>query len=165
VLLVQERDPLCRHYMLSELEHRLYRARATSPAVLDQFDAVCEQHHEEMSSIRPALIERFGVVPVVEMYRQATIRCQKARRWDAARGWASRGVGFYGDQAARPEVVDDLRHRVAYASGKLEPQSRPTTARSGVPVKIAAAQTEILICSGCGETFERGVGVTAGGGT
>jgi hypothetical protein len=33
-----------------------------------------------MSSIRPALIERFGVVPVVEMYRQAAIRCQKARR-------------------------------------------------------------------------------------
>jgi len=154
-LLAVEHDPVCRHYMFSELEHRLYRARAASPGVLDQFDVVCDQHHAEMGLIRPALVERFDAVPVIEMYRQAAIRCQKAGRWDAARGWARRGVQLYGDEAARPEVVDDLQHRVEYASRKLEQQSRPSSKRSAVPVRIEAHQMETLVCAECGETFER----------
>jgi hypothetical protein len=154
-LLTDERDPVCRHYMFSALEHRLYRARAVSSVVLDQFDVICEQHHEEMRTIRPALIDRFDAVPVVEMYRQAAIRCQKARRWEAAREWARRGIELYGDKAARPEVVDDLQHRIAYASGKLEQQSRPSSTRSTLPVRSGAVQMESLICAECGETFER----------
>ena len=154
-LLVEEHDPVRRHYMFSELEHRLYRERAASPGMLDQFDMVCDQHHAEMSLIRPALVERFDAVPVIEMYRQAAIRCQKAGRWEVAREWARRGVDLYGDQAARPGIVDDLQHRVEYASSKLEQQSRPSSKRSPAPVRIEAHQVETLVCAECGDTFER----------
>ncbi|MEN3283389.1 MAG: hypothetical protein V7607_4529 [Solirubrobacteraceae bacterium] len=70
-LLEDERDPIDRHYMLAELEHRLYRSRDAAESALDQFDAVCLQHHHEMTTIRPALLDKFGVIPVIEMYRQA----------------------------------------------------------------------------------------------
>ncbi len=32
-----------------------------------------------MDVIRPVLAEKFGSVPIIEMYRQTAIRCQKAR--------------------------------------------------------------------------------------
>jgi hypothetical protein len=98
-----EHDPIDRHYMLCELEHRLYRARTTVPSALDQFDAICRRHDEEMITIRPALLDKFGVIPVIEMYRQAVIRCQKAKLWQAAREWAERGIAVYSDKAARPK--------------------------------------------------------------
>jgi hypothetical protein len=131
-LLETEREPIDRHYMLCELEHRLYRSRAISPSALDQFDSVCRQHDAEMKVIRPALLDKFGVIPVIEMYRQAVIRCHKAKLWRAARESAELGIAIYGDEPARPEVVDDLHKRVAYATAKLEsPQNpRPRKARS-----------------------------------
>jgi hypothetical protein len=60
-------DAIDRHYMLCELEQRLYRCRNTVASALDEFDAVCHQHDEEMDFIRPALLTKFGVVPVIEM--------------------------------------------------------------------------------------------------
>jgi hypothetical protein len=153
-LLEHERDPISRHYMFCELEHRLYRSRTALPAALDEFDAVCEQHHSEMTSIRPALLDRFGAVPLIEMYRQATIRYQKLKLWTAAREWAQRGIDLYGDQAVRPEAVEDLRHRVIYATAKLEQPSRPETRRD-VPLAPGPVRLETLMCADCGRTFER----------
>jgi predicted Zn-ribbon and HTH transcriptional regulator len=153
-LLEHEGDPISRHYMFCELEHRLYRSRTTLPAALDEFDVVCEQHHSEMTSIRPALVDRFGAVPLIEMYRQAAIRYQKMKLWTAAREWAQRGINLYGDQAARPEAVEDLRHRVIYATAKLEQSSRPQTRRS-VPVAAGPVRLETLTCADCGRTFKR----------
>jgi hypothetical protein len=158
VRLKDERDPIDRHYMLCELESRLYRCRDARPSALDEFDTVCEQHHWEMTVLRPALVTKFGVVPVIELYRQAAIRCQKAKRWDAARDWAQRGLDVYGNQAARPEVVEDLHKRVAHAAAKIEAASRPKE-RKPRPVTITAApsvaEIETLLCSSCGNSFER----------
>jgi hypothetical protein len=51
-LLSDERDPIDRHYMLCELEHRLYGSRNAFASALDEFDEVCNQHHEEIVTIR-----------------------------------------------------------------------------------------------------------------
>jgi hypothetical protein len=157
-LLKDERDPIDRHYMLCELEHRLYASRTAFASALDEFDAACSQHHEEMLTIRPALLAKFEVIPVVEMYRQAVIRCQKAKLWEAAREWAERGVELYRDQAARPEVVEDLHKRIAYATEKLEAATRPRPQRprrSTVSVAASASKTETLVCTVCSASFER----------
>ncbi len=119
-LLASEHDPIDRHFMYSELETRLYKGREAFASALVEYDAACQQHDLEMAAIRPALLEKFGRVPVIDMYRQAAIRCQKARDWQGVRRWAQRGVEIYGSDAARPEVVDDLEKRKAYASTKLE---------------------------------------------
>lgn len=157
-LLEIERDPIDRHYMFCELERRLYRTRSTVPSALDQFDAVCRQHDEEMVTIRPALLGKFGAVPVIEMYRQAAIRCQKAKLWQAARDWAERGVAVYSDQAARPEIVEDLRKRIAYATAKLESAQQPRPRkRRGTTVATATNSTDVetLVCASCGASFTR----------
>jgi hypothetical protein len=56
-LLADEREPIDRHFMLSELSRCLYKARNAMPSALADFDAVCEQHYAEMSVIRPALLK------------------------------------------------------------------------------------------------------------
>jgi hypothetical protein len=133
-----EREPIDRHYMLCELEHRLYRCRDAFASALDEFDTVCREHDEEMVTIRPALLDKFGVIPVIETYRQAAIRCQKAKQWQAAQAWAERGIRIYGDVPARPEVVEDLHKRVAYATAKSEAAKRPR-ARSPRAATVATA--------------------------
>jgi hypothetical protein len=157
-LLSDERDPIDRHYMLCELEHRLYASRNAFASALDEFDEVCNQHHEEIVTIRPALLAKFDVIPVIEMYRQAVIRCQKAKQWETAREWAQRGLDVYADQAARPEAVEDLHKRIAYAAEKLEAATRPKPQRprtSTVMVSATASKTETLICTVCSASFER----------
>lgn len=156
VLLKDEDEPIDRHYMLCELEHRLYRLRESASA-LEGFDRACEQHHVEMESIRPALLEKFGVVPVIELYRQAAIRWQKAKAWESARAWAERGLSVYGDQCARPEVVEDLRKRLAYADAKLAARDGPRTRMpSGTTVSVSPeAVLEELVCTSCGCKFTR----------
>ena len=158
VFLDVESDRIDRHYMLCELEHRLYKSRAASPSALDEFDAVCAQHDGEMVTLRPALVAKFGAVPAIDMYRQATIRCQKAKRWEAAREWAERGISVYGQQAARPEVVEDLHKRIAYATAKIEGPNQPRVRK---PNRVAfssstrATEMETLECASCGQFFER----------
>jgi HIRAN domain len=157
-LLESERELISRHYMFCELEHRLYRCRISLPSALDEFDAICTQHHAEMDAIRPALLEKFGAVPVIEMYRQAVIRAQKAKQWEAAREWSERGIAIYGDSPARPEVVEDLRKRIAYAAAKIEAARRPRPQRprrATVETVRQAPEVETLVCASCGATFER----------
>ena len=155
-LLTNEDEPIDRHYMFCELEHRLYRLRH-STAALDLFDETSEQHHAEMSTIRGALLEKFGVVPVIELYRQAAIRCQKAKDWELARTWAERGLSVYGDQCARPEVVDDLRKRVVYAESKIEALAAPRSrAPRGATITVQRQPVvEQLVCESCGQPFVR----------
>jgi rubrerythrin len=156
-MLEAESDPIDRHYMLCELAKRIYKCRDTDPAALHDFDTICAQHHAEMVTIRPALFEKFGVVPVIDTYRQAVIRCQKAKDWTTMRAWAERGISVYGQNPARPEVVEDLHKRVAYALAKIEvaanPKPRPTRAISKATAATPVVDT--LVCSQCGTTFER----------
>ncbi len=153
-----ERDPIDRHYMLCELEKRLYKCRDAFASALDEFDDVCRQHDDEMDTIRPALLDKFGVIPVIEMYRQAAVRCQKAKGWQAMRDWAQRGISVYGEHAARPEAVEDLHKRLGYAMAKIDAvgQPKPRRARAATMTRSSAGgEVELLVCASCGTTFER----------
>ncbi len=152
-----ERDPFDRHYMLCELEKRLYKSRDAFASALDEFDAVCRQHNEEMVTIRSALFDKFGVVPVIDMYRQAAVRCQKAKDWPAMRDWAERGIRVYGEEAARPEAVEDLHKRASYATAKIEAGDRPKPPRAATVrmTSTPGAEVETLVCASCGTNFER----------
>ncbi|HYV14581.1 MAG TPA: HIRAN domain-containing protein [Conexibacter sp.] len=66
-LLAGESDPIDRHYMLAELGRCLYKSRDAFASALDEYDAVCVEHHAEMDSIRSALYDKFGSVPLIEM--------------------------------------------------------------------------------------------------
>lgn len=154
-------DPIDRHYMMNELEERLYRSRDAFESALEEFDAVCRHHDAEMSTMRAALFEKFGRIPVLDTYRQAAIRCQKARDWAAMRRWAERGLSIYGEQAGRQEAVADLEKRLAYATAKLEPASKPRPPRRAIVPPVAVGTVvnapgfETLVCTNCGQTFER----------
>jgi rubrerythrin len=154
-----ERDPIDRHYMLCELEKRLYKSRDAFASALDEFDAVCRQHNAEMDTIRPALVDKFGVVPVIEMYRQAAVRCQKAKDWQTMREWVQRGISVYGEQAARAEAVEDLHKRLGYATTKIEAANRPKPrkprAATVTTASASGGEVETLVCASCGTTFER----------
>ncbi len=154
VLLTSENEPIDRHYMFCELEHRLYRLRQSESA-LDLFDEICERHHTEMRTIRPALVEKFGIVPVIELYRQAAIRCQKEKTWELAHSWVERGLSVYADECARPEVVDDLRKRLAYAEAKIEAVANPRPRRPRGSTVAVPRQPIIdeLTCQSCGQAF------------
>lgn len=116
--------------MLSELERYPYKNRNAFASALDEFDAVCEQHHAEMATLRPALVEKFECVPLIDMYRKASIRSQKAHDWPAVVKWSERGLEVYGGGAARAEAVEDLHKRLSHATaGLLPPSSRKASPR------------------------------------
>src|SRR5207249_834797 len=72
-LLVNERDPLDRHFMFHELEAALYKARNVIPSALSDFDQTCREHDGEMTGLRRAFIAKWGVVPVLTTYRQMCV--------------------------------------------------------------------------------------------
>jgi hypothetical protein len=118
-LLADETDVLDRHYMHAQLEAALYRCRDAFTSALAEYDDACRQHDAEMDAIRAACIAKWGQVPVLELYRQMAIREQKAHDYPAALWWAERGLAVYGDDAARPEAVEDLRKRAAGYRAKI----------------------------------------------
>jgi tetratricopeptide (TPR) repeat protein len=118
-LLRKDPDPIDRHFMFSELEWRLYRSREAFASALDEYDEACRLHDLEMDGIRVALLAKFGELPLLETYRQMAIRQQKAKNWAEALRWASRGLEIYGEQAYRPEVVEDLKKRAAAYNAKI----------------------------------------------
>jgi hypothetical protein len=106
------------------------------------------------------LFEKFGRIPLIDTYRQAAVRCQKARDWETMRYWAERGIGVYGEHAARREDVEDLHKRLAIAAAKIEAARKPAQRKAETAVRIttglaADTATEVLVCAKCGATFER----------
>ena len=145
---------------LAQLSKCLYSARDGLASALDEFDAVCAQHDTEMARIRPALYDKFGSVPVIEMYRQAAIRCQKAHDWRQMRFWAARGLAVYGSEAARPGSSRRSRQasRVRRREDRL--RLRPSTRGAcGAPgrhsIRDNRSHYETLVCSDCGADFQR----------
>lgn len=105
-----------------------------------------------MAAIKAALVHSLGGVPLIEMYRQATIRHQKAHEWQEALRWAERGVATYGTEALRADFVDELTHRIQVCREKLRPKA------AAAPVARAQMRSnvvETLTCSQCGKSFER----------
>jgi hypothetical protein len=154
-LLSSERDPIDRHFMFGEPGKCLYKGRDAFASALDEFDEVCEQHDAEMGVIRVTLMAKFGAMPVVDMYRQAAIRCQKARNWEGMRHWTDRGLLVHGTACARVEAVADLQKRLAYAEAKLAAPVAGPRRRARVSREESMAVVEQLVCSHCGENFER----------
>ncbi len=151
-LLAGEADPLDRHFMYAQLETLLYRSREAFGSALDEYDQACRRHDAEMDDIRQAFMTEWGEVPLLEIYRQMAIRQQKAGDFEQALWWAERGIAVYGDDAARPEAVEDLQHRAAAYRAKLTPVSQHS--RAHVPM-YGQPQTETLKCRECGRQFQR----------
>jgi hypothetical protein len=55
--------------LYAHLEDLLYRSRDAFMSALDEYDETCRQHDVEMDSIRPALVAKWGQVPVLDTYR------------------------------------------------------------------------------------------------
>jgi hypothetical protein len=117
--LARESDIIGRHFIYAELEAALYRCRDVFGSALDEYDEVCGQHDAEMDQIRGACIAYWGKVPAVDTYKQQAIRQQKRHDYTQALRWAERGLAVYGDEAARPEAVQDLSRRAAKYGEKL----------------------------------------------
>lgn len=148
--LATETEPLSRHFLFAALGEQLYRARDRFGSALPEFDEVCRDHDAEMSAIRPALITTFGGLPLLELYRQAAIRHQKAHEWATAAWWARRGLEVYGTDAINPEVLADLARRVENYTAKVAPR-----VPGGPRPRIEAGTIEVLVCRTCGRRFER----------
>ncbi len=111
--------PAQRHFLWTQAEESVYRLR-DSPGALDLFDQACGEHDSEMSTISPALIDVFGGLPLLEVYKQASIRHQKAHDWERADWWARRGLEVYGASALDPANVSDLSERVAKIAARVD---------------------------------------------
>ena len=118
--LVRESNVIGRHFIYAELEAALYRCRDVFGSALDEYDDTCRRHDSEMDGIRSACMAYWGKVAVTDLYKQMAIRQQKAHDYGKALWWAERGIAFYGNDAARPEVVEDLRKRAASYRAKLK---------------------------------------------
>jgi hypothetical protein len=116
--LSHDHAPISRHYLYSQLERTLYRARDSLSSALEDFDTVCEKHDAEMGEIRPALMRKFGRMPYLDTHRQASIRHQKSHDFERSALWAERGIALYGMDAADPLWVTDLINRRDKAASK-----------------------------------------------
>lgn len=150
-LLKDERDPIDRHFIYHHLEKALYRSREAFTSALEEFDECCRQHDVEMDSIRSAFLAKWGRIPWLETYKQMCIRLAKADRLDEALWWADRGIAIYGDNAARPDALEDLHTRAATYRARLARSMR----RPVMPHVPLEPKSETLDCANCGTTFER----------
>ena len=150
-LLEHDPDPIDRHFMFCELEDRLYRSPDAFSSALAEYDDTCRQHDAEMEGIRAAFLAKFGKIPVLETYRQMAIRQQKVKDWQQASWWVERGLTLYGEHAARPESVDDLRKRLTVYQARLSTPTTPARKAQPKPHAAPAVQTiEVLVCETCG---------------
>jgi len=143
---------LDRHFMYTQLEALLYRSRDAFTSALEEYDEACRRHDSEMDTIRQAFMAKWGQVPWLETYRQMAIRQQKAKNFERALWWAERGIAVYGNDAARPEAIEDLQERAAAYRAKLR-----LTSRSSPPKVLQRSRPEIetLACTACGQAFQR----------
>ena len=118
-LLTTEKNPIDRHFIFSDLEHRLYRCRDVFPTALDDYDTLCRDHDAEMDAVVPLLVAALGGVPLLETYRQAAIRQDHLKNHALAAWWSERGLGLYADRALEQEWADDLRKRAQRCQAKV----------------------------------------------
>lgn len=156
-LLARETQPISRHYLYRELEAELYEFRAVFPAALDEYDATTQSHDAEMhESIRQALVEKFGALPLLETYRQASIRHAKGGAdLDRALWWAQRGLAVYGDDAHREAWPLDLMKRSASIQARIDKRDAPRKSRQAITPAGPLELIEKLVCQSCGNTFTR----------
>lgn len=86
-----------------------------------------------MDSIRSACVAYWGKVPMLDTYRQMASRRQKQHDYSQALWWAERTVALYGDCAARPEAVEDMRKRAVSYRTKMEREIRAPSSATRPP--------------------------------
>jgi hypothetical protein len=145
--LATESNVIGRHFIYAELEAALYRCREAFSSALDDYDDVCMHHDAEMDSIRSACVDHWGKVPVLDTYRQMAIRLQKQHDYGQALWWVERGMALYGDSAARPEAVEDLRKRAASYRAKQVGGMRAPSRRRVPAGTNSNRQTEVSDCA------------------
>lgn len=171
LLMSTETDPISRHFVASELEEVLYRLRDDLPHALLEFDQVADMHHQELKTTRTVLLQHYRGIPLLDTYRQASVRHQRDGDLGRALEWAERGIAAYGEQAIRPEWFEDLQHRadklrqrIQAAQSKAERAERDSAAKAAkaqgtapaIPPDTAlGSEIEVLACQQCGGSFER----------
>ena len=153
-LLSASDDLIIRHFAYAALEDALYRGRDSGPEVLPQYDEACGAHLSELPQIRQPLLAGLGVVPVVGVFRQASIRWQKAHEYQRSLEWAQAGLSFYAGATERRDEIADLDRRVHRCQDKLTTKPKASRPRA-TEVAADGPASEPLTCQTCGKEFHR----------
>ena len=117
-------EPLSRHLAFVSLEDLLYDYKEVFPDALVQYDEICTNHATELqTSIRDAMIKKWGKLPNLQVHRQSSIRHAKAKNLTKALEWAELGIETYGTDSFKEEWVLDLKKRVVTLTNRIAKQN------------------------------------------
>jgi hypothetical protein len=120
-VLESNQEPISRHFAFSELEELLYQYKEVFPGALEEYDEVATKHQQEISStIKTAMIDKWGKLPNLVVHRQSAIRHTKAKNFAKALEWVENGLRDYGTDAFKEEWILDLQKRVVTLNAKIE---------------------------------------------
>lgn len=123
-ILEENVEPLSRHFAFIWLEDILYHYKDVFPDALVQYDEVCDKHALELqTSIRAAMISKWGKLANLQVHRQSSIRHAKAKDLTKALAWAELGLKAYGEDAFKEEWILDLKKRVATLTARIAKQN------------------------------------------
>jgi len=120
-VLLNNLEPISRHFAFAELEEIYYHYKEVFPDALKQYDEIAEKHNAELeTTIRAAMISKWGKLPNLVVHKKSAIRHAKSKDFDKALAWAKKGLEVYGEDAFREEWTLDLQKRVATLSARIE---------------------------------------------
>lgn len=120
-VLEENLEPISRHFAFSQLEDIYYEYKEVFPDALKQYDELAEKHHSELeTTIRAAMINKWGKLPNLVVHKKSAIRHAKYKEFDKALAWAERGLKVYASDAFREEWTLDLQKRVATLTARIE---------------------------------------------
>lgn len=114
-------EPISRHFAYSQLEEIYYQYKEVFPDALKQYDELAEKHHTELeTTIRAAMISKWGKLPNLVVHKKSAIRHSKYKEFDKALVWAEKGLDVYGSDAFKEEWTLDLQKRVVTLKARVE---------------------------------------------
>jgi hypothetical protein len=114
-------EPISRHFAFAHLEEIYYQYKEVFPDALKQFDELAEKHHAELeTTIRAAMINKWGKLPNLVVYKKSAIRHSKYKEFEKALAWAEKGLAVYGTDAFKEEWTLDLQKRVVTLKARIE---------------------------------------------
>lgn len=120
-ILESNQEPISRHFAFIWLEDILYHYKDVFPDALIQYDEICTAHAAELqTTIRTAMIAKWGKLANLQVHRQCAIRHTKAKNLEKALVWAELGLSTYGQDAFKEEWVLDLKKRVVTLTARIE---------------------------------------------
>jgi hypothetical protein len=114
-------EPISRHFAFSQLEEIYYEYKEIFPDALKQYDELADKHHAELeTTIRAAMIDKWGKLPNLVVHKKSAIRHAKYKEFDKALAWAEKGLAVYGNDAFKEEWTLDLQKRVVTLKARIE---------------------------------------------